>query len=184
MSTQPVERFVEANGLRFHLYDWGGAGRPLLLLHGLASNARIWDFVAPLLRAHARVVAVDQRGHGLTSAPDSGYGFAETATDAAALIAALGFQRPVVAGHSWGANVAVECAARQPGLIAGLVLVDGGIFSPRSDGLSWEEAERRLAPPRIAGTPRARLLERIRSGDLAPYWRPDFESIIMAGFDD
>ncbi|HZQ34479.1 MAG TPA: alpha/beta fold hydrolase, partial [Dehalococcoidia bacterium] len=88
MNTPLVERFVEANGLRFHLYDWGGAGRPLLLLHGLASNARIWDFVAPLLRSHARVVAVDQRGHGLTSAPDSGYGFAETAADAAALIAA------------------------------------------------------------------------------------------------
>ncbi len=182
MSTQPVERFVEANGLRFHLYDWGGAGRPLLLLHGLASNARIWDLVAPLLTEHARVVAVDQRGHGLTTAPETGYGFAETAADVAAIVAALGFSGPVIAGHSWGANVAVEYAARHPGLAAGLVLVDGGIFSPRSDGLSWEEAERRLAPPRIAGTPRARLIERIRSGDLAPYWRPEFEPIIMAGF--
>lgn len=182
MSTPASERFVEANGLRFHLYDWGGAGRPVLLLHGLASNARIWDFVAPLLAERARVVAVDQRGHGLTTAPDTGYGFAETAADLAALIAALGFDRPVIVGHSWGANVAVECAARQPGLAAGLALVDGGIFSPRSDGLSWEEAERRLAPPRIAGTPRTRLLERIRSGDLAPYWRPELEPIIMAGF--
>jgi pimeloyl-ACP methyl ester carboxylesterase len=182
MSTPPIARFVEANGLRFHLYDWGGAGRPLLLLHGLASNARIWDFVAPLLAPHARVVAVDQRGHGLSSAPESGYGFAETAADLAALVEALGFARPVIAGHSWGANVAVECAARNPDLAAGLVLVDGGIFSPRSDGLSWEEAERRLAPPRIAGTPRTRLLERIRAGDLAPYWRPEFEAVIMAGF--
>ncbi len=182
MSVQPEERFVEANGLRVHVYDWGGAGRPLLLLHGLASNARIWDLTAPLLAEHARVVAVDQRGHGLTTAPESGYGFEQTAADVAALIQALGFAQPVIAGHSWGANVAIEFTARNPGVAAGLVLVDGGIFSPRSDGLSWEEAERRLAPPRIAGTPRAQLLERIR-GDLAPYWRPEFEPIIMAGFE-
>ncbi|HLZ71555.1 MAG TPA: alpha/beta hydrolase [Dehalococcoidia bacterium] len=182
MSLTANERYVAANGLRFHLYDWGGTGRPLLLLHGLASNARIWDLVAPLLAEHARVVAVDQRGHGLSTAPDSGYGFERTAADVAALIEALGFAQPVIAGHSWGANVAVEFAARNPGGAAGLVLVDGGIFSPRSDGLSWEEAEKRLAPPRIAGTPRTQLLERIRGGDLAPYWRPEFEPIIMAGF--
>lgn len=183
MSAVPVERFCEANGLRFHYYDWAGAGTPLLLLHGLASNARIWDFVAPLLARHARVVAVDQRGHGLTGGPDTGYGFAETTADLAALISALGFQHPVIVGHSWGANVAVEYAARHPSTPAGLALVDGGVFSPRADGLSWEETERRLAPPRLAGTPRARLLERIREGDLGSFWRPEFADIIMAGFE-
>ncbi|MHB8573736.1 MAG: alpha/beta fold hydrolase [Dehalococcoidia bacterium] len=177
------ERFVDANGLRFHLYDWGGNGMPLVLLHGLASNARIWDFVAPLLVDRARVVAVDQRSHGFTAGPDVGYGFDETAADLAAVIVGLGFEHPVVAGHSWGANVAVEFAARKPGVPAGLILVDGGIFSPRSDGLSWEDTERRLAPPRIAGTPRTTLVERIKSGDLGAIWQPEFEEIIMAGFE-
>ena len=177
------ERCVEANRLRFHCWDWGGAGRPAVLLHGLASNARIWDFVAPLLAEQARVVAVDQRSHGLTAGPETGYGFAETTADLAGVVEALGFERPVIAGHSWGANVAVEFAARYPAVPSGIVLVDGGIFSPRGDGASWEDTERRLAPPRLAGTPRARLLEMIRSGDLGGFWRPEFEAIIMAGFE-
>lgn len=179
----PTERYLEANGLRFHCYDWGGSGRPVVLLHGLASNARIWDFAAPLLAARARVVAVDQRSHGLTAGPDSGYGFDQTTADLAGVVEALGFVRPVIAGHSWGANVAVEFAARYPSVPAGIALVDGGIFSPRSDGATWEDTERRLAPPRLAGTSRTRLLEMIRSGDLGAFWRPEFEAIIMPGFE-
>jgi pimeloyl-ACP methyl ester carboxylesterase len=178
----PDDRFVESNGLRFHLRDWGGTGRPLVLLHGLASNARIWDLVAPLLVDGARVVALDQRGHGLSDAPETGYDYDAVTADLAGVIAALGFERPVIAGHSWGANVAVAFAADRPEVAAGLVLVDGGVFSPRGDGLSWEEAEKRLAPPRIAGTPREELLRRIRLGDLGAFWRPEFEPIIMAGF--
>lgn len=180
----PTERFIEANGLRFHLYDWGGAGRPVVLLHGLASNARIWDFVAPLVAEHARVVAVDQRSHGLSQGPDSGYGFDETTADLGAIISALGFERPVIAGHSWGASVAVEFAARCPEVPAGIVLVDGAVFSPRSDGSSWAEIEQRLAPPRLAGTPRDRFLKMIRFGDIGSFWRPEFESIVMAGFEE
>jgi pimeloyl-ACP methyl ester carboxylesterase len=178
-----TERSIEANGPRFHYYDWGGSGRAVVLLHGLASNARIWDLVAPLLAEQLRVVAVDQRSHGLTAGPESGYGFDETTADLAAVIAALGLERPIIAGHSWGASVAVEFAARYPDLPSGIVLVDGGIFSPRSDGASWAETERCLAPPRLAGTPRARLLEMVRSGDLGGFWRPEFEAIIMAGFE-
>jgi len=139
--------------------------------------------VAPLLVPHARVVAIDQRGHGLTRGPETGYSFADTTADLTELIAALGFDCPVIAGHSWGANVAVEFAVCKPALSAALILVDGGIFSPRSDGLTWEETEQRLAPPRLAGTQRARLLERIREGDLGSFWRAEFESIIMAGFE-
>ncbi len=178
-----TEGYVEASGLRFHLYEWGGAGRPVVLLHGLASNARVWDFVAPLLAERARVVAIDQRGHGLSSGSETGYGFDQTTTDLAGVVEALGLVRPVIAGHSWGASVAVEFAARHPDAAAGIILVDGGVFSPRSDGASWEETERRLAPPRLAGTPRARLFEMMRGGDLGAFWRPEFESIIMAGFE-
>ena len=177
------ERYVETNGLRFHLRDWGGQGLPIVLLHGLASNARIWDFVAPRLARRHRVVAMDQRSHGLSQGQDSGYGFDETTADLKAILEELGFPHPVIAGHSWGASVAVEFAARYGDIPAGVVLVDGAVFSPRSDGASWEETEKRLAPPRIAGTPRTRLVEMIRSGDLGSFWRPEFEEIIMAGFE-
>src|SRR5215212_111789 len=59
-----------ATGLRLHYRDWGGTGRGLLLLHGLASSARIWDLLAPLLRPYGRVVALDQRGHAASDKPD------------------------------------------------------------------------------------------------------------------
>ncbi|HZU77274.1 MAG TPA: alpha/beta hydrolase, partial [Dehalococcoidia bacterium] len=182
--TEAGERWVQANGLRVHVWDWGGAGRPIVLLHGLASNARIWDFVAERLAASARVVAVDQRGHGLTAGPERGYGFEETSADLLELLHGLGFERPVIAGHSWGANVAVEFAVRHPEAPAGLVLVDGAVFTPRDNFPAWEDAERRMAPPRIAGVRREDLLQRMRSGDLGEFWRPELEPVIMAGFED
>ena len=177
------ERYVEANGLRLHIWDWGGAGQPVVLLHGLASNARIWDFVAPELAQAARVVAVDQRGHGLSDKPDEGYDFATVVADLQALAQALGFDHPVVVGHSWGASVAAALAALHPDAPAGIALVDGGYSSPKTQGWSWEEALTHMAPPKIAGTPRATLLGWIRNGDLKETWRPETEAIILAGFD-
>ncbi len=69
--------YLRLNHLRFHYRYWGGEGRPLVLLHGLASNARIWDAkrVAPRLAEHFRVFALDQRSHGLTDRADDGYDF-------------------------------------------------------------------------------------------------------------
>ena len=61
---------------------------------------------------------------------DAGYDFASVAGDAAALLAALGWRRPLIVGHSWGADVALELAAAQPELASGLVFVDGGTIEP------------------------------------------------------
>lgn len=180
----PADVYVTANGLRFHYRDWGGRGQPVVLLHGLASNARIWDFVAPLLVDAGRVIALDQRGHGGSDRPETGYGFAEVTADLAGVLDALGFARPVVVGHSWGASVAVSFAVAHPDRAAGIALVDGGTMSRASrDGITWEEFERMMAPPRLAGTSRTRLLERMRNGDLRDVWSPAVEGAIMAGFE-
>src|SRR5215204_6353684 len=117
---------VPTTGLRMHYRDWGGTGRAFLLLHGLASSSRIWDLAAPLLRRHGRVVALDQRGHSLAGKPDSGYDFTTIVADAWGAAQALGLERPVVIGHSWGASVALAYAAHDPAC-AGVVLVDGGV---------------------------------------------------------
>ena len=69
MTAKPESRFVRVNALELHLLDWAGQGPAVILLHGLASNAHIWDAVAPYLVEGARVVALDQRGHGRTSLP-------------------------------------------------------------------------------------------------------------------
>jgi pimeloyl-ACP methyl ester carboxylesterase len=151
-ASNPTDRAVPGHGVRLHARDWGGSGQPVLLLHGLASNARIWDGVAPrLVGAGLRVVALDLRGHGASDQPGSGYDFASVGRDLAAALDGLGLERPVLVGHSWGAHVALQYAAERPGALAGLVMVDGGLRSAAEfAGPTREDTRRRLAPPRFA----------------------------------
>lgn len=156
--------FSTLNHMRYHLADWGGpdGAQPILLVHGLASNAKIWKFVAPELAQQFRVVAVDQRSHGLTEPPPDGdYGFKAMCDDLKQVCAELHFEKPVIVGHSWGASVALEYAAHFPNNIAGVVMIDGGFLGIRQR-MTWEEAEQRLAPPRLAGTPLAAFRERAK----------------------
>jgi pimeloyl-ACP methyl ester carboxylesterase len=151
-ASTPTGRAVPGDGITLHARDWGGRGPAVVLLHGLASNARIWDGVAPRLTGTGRrVVALDQRGHGGSEQPDSGYDFATVCRDLEAALAGLGLDRPVVVGHSWGANVALQYAADRPGAVAGLGLVDGGLVGAAEwAGPTREVARRRMAPPRHA----------------------------------
>ncbi len=103
----PRDQLVTLNGLSFHYRDWGGKGQPVVLLHGLASTSHIWDFVAPILAANNRVVALDQRGHGESDTPGNGYDFRTVAGDLKAFIDSIGVTQPVVIGHSWGGDVAL-----------------------------------------------------------------------------
>lgn len=137
---------------------------PFLLVHGLASNARMWDGVAADLAAAGHpVVAVDQRGHGRSDKPDHGYDFATVVGDLVALIEALGWRRPVVAGQSWGGNVVIELAATHPELLGAVAAVDGGFIELSGRFASWEECRDVLAPPRLLGTPAATVEGWMRS---------------------
>jgi pimeloyl-ACP methyl ester carboxylesterase len=151
-ASTPSDRAVAGDGITLHARDWGGAGPAVVLLHGLASNARIWDGVASRLAgADLRVVALDLRGHGRSDQPDRGYDFAQVGHDVEAALAGLGLDRPVLAGHSWGASVALQYAADRPGQVAGLALVDGALLAVAEwAGPTREEARRRMAPPRFA----------------------------------
>ena len=144
-------------GVRLAVREWPGQGPSILLLHGLASSSHIWDLVAP--RLSPRVVAYDQRGHGLSGKPSSGYGFDRLIADADAMIRTLGLGRPVVVGHSWGANVALQIAVDRPRLVSGDVLVDGGFLSMR-DRMDWRTARTMLAPPQLKGM----SLQQFRAG--------------------
>jgi pimeloyl-ACP methyl ester carboxylesterase len=166
-ASRPTERAVPGDGITLHARDWGGQpGQAVVLLHGLASNARVWDGVASRLAGVGlRAVALDQRGHGESDQPDGGYDFATVCRDLAAALAALGVERPVLVGHSWGANVALRYAAGGHEL-AGLVLVDGGLVAvAESAGPTREQARQRLAPPRFAVPLRDWLA---RAGRFAP----------------
>jgi pimeloyl-ACP methyl ester carboxylesterase len=163
--TSPVERRIPAGEVELAVRDWPGEGQAFVLVHGLASNALTWDGVGRCLNdAGHRVISVDQRGHGHSDKPDTGYGFDEVTADLKALIAALELERPIVAGQSWGGNVVLEFAARHPDETSGIVLVDGGFIDLSSrPGATWESISQQLRPPNLLGTPRALMLERFRS---------------------
>src|SRR5687768_2238425 len=158
----PVERTISAGGVSFQAREWPGGRRSALLVHGLASTSRIWDLVAPRLAGSGlHAVAYDQRGHGRSGKPRSGYGFDRTSADAAAVVHAFGLRHPVAVGHSWGANVVLELAVRQPHVVSCAVLIDGGFINLR-DRFDWPTAREVLAPPPIAGTPVHTFLRGIR----------------------
>ena len=127
-------------------------GPAFLLVHGLASNARMWDGVAAGLVADGHpVFTVDLRGHGRSSKPDGPYDMSTVADDLATLVERLALDRPVAAGQSWGGNVVLELAAGHPGATRGIVCVDGGWLEPSRMFPDWETCRAALAPPRLAG---------------------------------
>ena len=131
------------------------AQRPVLLVHGLASNARLWDGVAQRLGdAGHPVVAVHQRGHGRSDVPPDGYDTETCAADLAALVDVLGWAgelAPVVAGQSWGGNVVLTLAARHISATAAIALVDGGWIRLGGRFETFEQCWQVLAPPSFEG---------------------------------
>ena len=174
MELTPTSRFITLrDGVQLRILEWSrpedSPGVPILLVHGLASNARLWDGPARRLAelGHA-VVAVDLRGHGLSDKPDDGYEINLVADNIAEVITALhphqsAAQKPLVIGQSWGGNLVVELAHRHPELIRGIVAVDGGTIELSKAFPNWDECERTLRPPAIAGMQYDRLRSYIRA---------------------
>jgi pimeloyl-ACP methyl ester carboxylesterase len=156
-----------------------GSRRPFLLVHGLASNARLWDGVARHLAAGGhRVVAVDLRGHGRSDQPGDGYDTDTNADDLAGLADALDLRGPIVAGQSWGGNVVMSLAARQPDLAAAVVCVDGGWLKPSDSFATFDECWAVLAPPVLDGVRYGEFAARIKQAH--PDWSPDAVDATLA----
>ena len=125
---QPRSRRIEgSDGLSIHLLEWSEAGTPLVLVHGFGNEAHIWDDFAPLVAPHYRCIALDLRGHG-DSDHDEGrrYDYEHHVADVEAVTAALGIERLVLIGHSFGGRTSTFFAAKHPERMAGLVIVDIG----------------------------------------------------------
>jgi pimeloyl-ACP methyl ester carboxylesterase len=145
--------------------DPGGGGRPFLLVHGLASNSRLWDFVSAELAARGhRVVAVDQRGHGLSDRAGSGYRYPEVTGDLVALCAAMGLEQPVLVGQSWGGNVVIHAGALHPTAWHAIAAVDGGTIRLSQEFDDPQAAWEVLRPPPLAGLPVEELRGMIGAG--------------------
>jgi pimeloyl-ACP methyl ester carboxylesterase len=187
--TEPADGWLERCGVRLHYLDWSpeaGARRdaPVFLLHGLSSNAHYWDRVARHLTT-CRLVALDQRGHGLTGrppdspAPSDGYAMDELLEDAAFVIGELGLEKPTVVGHSWGATVALELVGTRPAVASALIFIDGPVQSA-ANMFSWEQAQKFMQPPLPRFATLADAIAQSRR-ELADGWGDDLEPFVRAG---
>lgn len=132
----PVGRFFEIDGVRLH-YVAHGEGRPVVLLHGLFSMADEMMSSGLVERmAHAnRVIIFDRPGYGYSTRPrDRLWTPAAQADLLRRAFRALGLQRPIVIGHSWGASVALALALDHPESVEALVLLAGYYYpTPRRE---------------------------------------------------
>lgn len=124
MVASPKHGFVSVNDLRLHYLDYGGDGKPLLLLHGVTSHAWIWCAVAPEMnRRHS--IALDSRGHGDSQwSADHQYTTEDLASDVIEFIDVMNIGGLDIVGASWGGLVALNAAMRRPDLVDRLVLID------------------------------------------------------------
>ena len=120
-----------------------GAGAPLLLVHGIGSNAQSWKPILPLLASRFRVIAWDMPGYGGSDPlPEKEPGPAAYGRACAEFVAALGLERAAFVGHSLGALVVAEFAALQPRAVASLILSAPAIGNSCKPGEPWPDSVR------------------------------------------
>jgi pimeloyl-ACP methyl ester carboxylesterase len=129
------ERQVEAvmpkanlqSGVRIH-YQQIGKGPDLVFVHGLTGNLAVWHLrIVPALADRYSVLTYDLRGHGYSDTPPSGYTVDAMAGDLLELLDSLEIERPVIAGHSYGADVALCFALHHPDRVAKVIAIEAAL---------------------------------------------------------
>lgn len=163
---EPRRAAVTLDGTRISYLEWGAAGAPALLLHGITSSARAWWRVAPaLVAAGCHVYAIDMPGHGESDEMDNP-AIEHLADLLVQLMRRLALERPLLMGHSWGGATALTLASRADAPALGRV----ALIDPVLD-LTPDDGEEALAGfVQHAGKPRAETLPLLP--DLYPGWQP------------
>ena len=161
---QAPSAFIRVEGMHVHLRDEGPRSDsvPIVLLHGTSSSLHTWDGWARELKADRRVIRFDLPGIGLTGpAPDADYRIERYVRFVAVTLDALGVSRCVLAGNSFGGQIAWETALAHPGRVDKLVLVDaaGYPFQPLSVPIGFRIARIPLLNSLMEFTLPRRLIE-------------------------
>lgn len=170
---------VDVGGIRLHYLDHPGGDPPLVLLHGLSANAHSFGgLVAAGLSPRFRVIAPDLRGRGASDKPATGYTMAHHAADVIGLLDALGLERVVLGGHSFGGLLSIYLAAHHPERIERVIVIDASLeLQPQVRELLRPSLDRleQVLPSAAA------YLDQIRA---APYvqgqWNPEIEAYYRA----
>src|SRR3954454_6043345 len=124
---RPTLTTMAVNGLDLAVWDWPGAGPPILFAHATGFHGRCWDAVIRRLPGR-RAIAVELRGHGRSAKPDPPYRWSDFGADVAEVARQLDLLGAVGVGHSMGGHSMAIAAARRPEAFSSLLLVDPVIF--------------------------------------------------------
>jgi pimeloyl-ACP methyl ester carboxylesterase len=155
LSVSSSGQAIEANGAVLY-YEEHGDGPPLILIHGGLASGAMWEPLVPELAKSFRLITPDSRGHGRSTNPSGTLSYSLIADDIAALIDALGLDRPVVGGWSDGGQVTLELGARHPGVASALV---AGAAYPDFESTGLREGHRELLGADQRGVPDLRQLD-------------------------
>lgn len=146
----PVERRIAVEGGHIFALDWGGDGEPLVFAHATGMCASVYRELLSPLAARFRIIAFDARGHGRTDLPADPaqvpVDWKPYRADLAALVGAIGGGPLLLAGHSFGATVALEAAVEAPGLARAVLLLDPA-FIPFAHAAGYAAARAAGAHP-------------------------------------
>jgi non-heme chloroperoxidase len=144
-SPHRVQMIAADQGVQLEVLDWGGSGRPIVLLAGLGHTAHIYDDFAPKLAADYHVYGVTRRGYGASTRPTTGYGADRLADDVLAVMDALQLSAPILVGHSIAGEELSSLGARYPSRVAGLVYLDAAADRTAKLDPKLEEVTRKLS---------------------------------------
>ena len=142
------------NGVRLHYGEQGDPnGRPVIMLHGYTDSSFSYSRILPLIDAKYRVFVLDNRGHGNSDRPVSGYKFSDFAADVVAFMDAKGLQKATIVGHSMGSFVAQHVAVAVPQRVERLILIGSATTVRNNEVLGLQKAINELkdtVPPEFA----------------------------------
>jgi pimeloyl-ACP methyl ester carboxylesterase len=131
-------------GVRLEVLDWGGEGRPIVLLAGLGNTVHIFDEFAVKLSGLYHVYGITRRGYGASSRPFSGYSQQRLSDDVLAVLDSLELVRPVLIGHSIAGDELTTLGAQHSDRLGGLVYLDAAADPTESASPEYEASFRGL----------------------------------------
>ena len=133
-SQHQVQFITVEDGVQVEVLDWGGTGRPVVLLAGY-NTAHVYDGFADKLAETNHVYGITRRGYGMSSRPELGYTARRSAEDVLRVLDSLRLVAPVLAGHSFGGQDLDTLGATNPDRMAGLVYLN----SAEDPTLVWSD---------------------------------------------
>jgi pimeloyl-ACP methyl ester carboxylesterase len=180
-SPHSIQFVTVDRNVSLEVLDWGGSGRPIVLLTGLGSTAHVFDDFAPKLAGTYHVYGVTRRGFGASSAPASGYSADRLGDDVIAVVDSLKLSGPVLAAHSIGGEELSSVGTRHPEKVSGLVYLEAAheyaFYDPSRgefliDSLDLQKKLGQLQPGRAADL--KQVIRELLDTDL-----PQFERVLQ-----